>query len=311
MNSETRIYVAGHNGLVGSALVRLLRSRGFTNLVLRSRAELNLLDQRAVHDFFREERIDLAVIAAARVGGIHANSSNLTGFLYENGQIALNVIHGAAEGGVSKLLFLGSSCIYPREAPQPIREESLLTGPLEPTNEAYALAKIAGLKLCEYYFREHSKRFTSAMPSNLYGPGDNFDPAASHVIPGLLRRFHEAKVRGAAEVVVWGSGRARREFLHVDDLAEALLMLLESYEGMQFLNIGTGQDVTIAELAQLIAETVGYEGAIRFDATRPDGSPRKLLEVSKIHALGWQHRISLGDGLRATYAWALENRIFD
>lgn len=309
MNREAKIYVAGHRGLVGSAIVRKLREEGHTAIITRPRAELDLLDQRAVDAFFREQRIEYAFIAAATVGGIHANATQLARFLYENALLALNVIHAAAEHRVHKLLFLGSSCIYPREAPQPMREESLLTGPLEPTNEAYALAKIAGLKLCEYYFREHGHRFISAMPTNLYGPGDNFDPLGSHVIPGLLRRFHEARVRGAPEVVVWGTGTPRREFLHVDDLSAALYLLMQKYEQPQFLNIGAGEDCTIAELAALIAETVGYEGRIVYDPAKPDGAPRKLLDVTRIHALGWSHRIPLRAGLRSTYAWALENGV--
>lgn len=310
MNRESRIFVAGHRGLVGSAIVRKLQAEGHEQIVTRTRAELDLLDQRGVHDFFKHERIDYAFIAAATVGGIHANSTQLTRFLYENTTLAMNVIHAAAEHDVQKLLFLGSSCIYPREAPQPMSEDALLTGLLEPTNEAYAIAKIAGLKLCEYYFREHGKRFISAMPTNLYGPVDNFDPLASHVIPGLMRRFHDAKRANAPEVSVWGSGRPRREFLHSDDLADALYLLMQRYDEPQFLNVGAGADCTIAELAERIAEAVGYEGRIVFDASKPDGAPRKLLDVSRMHALGWSHRISLRDGLRATYAWALENRVF-
>jgi GDP-L-fucose synthase len=311
MKRDGRIYVAGHRGLVGSAIVRKLQSEGHENIVTRVRPELDLLDSRAVDEFFRSERIDYAFIAAATVGGIHANATQLSRFLYENSMLAMNVIHSAAEHNVEKLLFLGSSCIYPREAPQPLREEYLLTGPLEPTNEAYAIAKIAGLKLCEYEFREHGRRFISAMPTNLYGPGDNFDPLGSHVIPGLLRRFHAARVSAAPEVTVWGSGRPRREFLHVDDLADALYLLMQKYEQPQFVNVGAGEDCTIAELAEWIAETVGYTGTILYDTSKPDGTPRKLLDVSRMHALGWHHRISLRDGLRATYAWALENRVFD
>lgn len=305
MRRDGRIFVAGHRGLVGSAIVRRLRSEGFSEIVTRTRQELDLLDQQAVNAFFASERIDYVFLAAATVGGIHANATQLSRFLYENVVLEMNVLHAAAREGVEKLLFLGSSCIYPREAPQPLREESLLTGPLEPTNEAYAIAKIAGLKFCEYLFREEGKHFISAMPTNLYGPEDNFDPMASHVIPALLRRFHEARVADAPEVLVWGSGQPRREFLFVEDLAEALVLLMQSYEDPQFVNIGSGEDQTIADLAAMIAETVGYRGVIRFDPTRPDGAPRKLLDVSRIHALGWQHRTSLKDGLRTTYEWAI------
>ncbi|HEY0141505.1 MAG TPA: GDP-L-fucose synthase [Thermoanaerobaculia bacterium] len=307
MERESRIYVAGHRGLVGSGIVRKLTAEGFTNVITRPRTELDLGDQRAVRDFFAQEQIEYAIIAAARVGGIYANATRRTDFLYENAVLAMNVIHAAAAHGVKKLLFLGSSCIYPKLAPQPITEDALLTGPLEPTNEAYALAKIAGLKLCEYYFRDHGKHFISAMPTNLYGPGDNFDPTGSHVVPGLMRRFHEAVVTGAKEVTVWGSGKPRREFLHVDDLADALFLLMESYEDPQFLNVGTASDLTIAELAQLIADSVGFQGRIVYDASKPDGTPRKLLDVSRIEALGWKARISLADGLRETYRWALES----
>jgi GDP-L-fucose synthase len=305
MRRDGRIFVAGHRGLVGSAIVRRLRSEGFSEIVTRTRQELDLLDQQAVNAFFSRERIDYVFLAAATVGGIHANATQLSRFLYENVVLEMNVLHAAAREGVEKLLFLGSSCIYPREAPQPLREESLLTGPLEPTNEAYAIAKIAGLKFCEYLYREEGRHFISAMPTNLYGPEDNFDPIASHVIPGLLRRFHEARVADASEVLVWGSGKPRREFLFVEDLAEALVLLMQSYEDPQFVNIGSGEDQTIAELAAMIADTVGYRGLIRFDPTRPDGAPRKLLDVSRIHALGWQHRTSLKDGLRTTYEWAI------
>jgi GDP-L-fucose synthase len=305
MRRDGRIFVAGHRGLVGSAIVRRLRSEGFSEIVTRTRQELDLLDQQAVNSFFSRERIDYVFLAAATVGGIHANATQLSRFLYENVVLEMNVLHAAAREGVEKLLFLGSSCIYPREAAQPLREESLLTGPLEPTNEAYAIAKIAGLKFCEYLFREEGKRFISAMPTNLYGPGDNFDPIGSHVIPALLRRFHDARVAGAPEVVVWGSGMPRREFLFVEDLAEAVVLLMQTYEDAQFVNIGSGEDQTIAELAAMIAETVGYRGVIRFDPARPDGAPRKLLDVSRVHALGWKHRTSLRDGLRTTYDWAV------
>lgn len=309
MKRDSRIFVAGHRGLVGSAIVRKLQAEGHTQLVTRTRAELDLRDQRAVDAFFRDERIEYAFLAAATVGGIHANATQRTRFLYDNALVSMNVIHAAAEHGVEKLLYLGSSCIYPREAPQPLREEYLLTGPLEPTNEAYAIAKIAGLKLCEYYFRDLGRRFISAMPTNLYGPGDNFDPLGSHVVPALLRRFHDAAVRGGSDVAVWGTGRPRRELLHADDLADALYLLMQTYEEPQFVNVGTGVDCTIAELAELVAETTGYRGSIVFDETKPDGTPRKLLDVSRMHALGWSHRIDLKDGLRSTYAWARENGV--
>ncbi len=311
MRPESRVFVAGHGGLVGSAVVRKLENAGHQHIVTRSRAELDLLDQRAVHEFFRAERIEYAVIAAATVGGIYANSTQRTRFLYENTVLAMNTLHAAAEHGVAKLLFLGSSCIYPREAPQPMREEYLLTAPLEPTNEAYAVAKIAGLKLCEYYFRDHGRRFIAAMPTNLYGPGDNFDPLGSHVIPGLMRRFHEAVSRGASEVLVWGSGRPLREFLHSDDLADAIYLLMQRYEQPEFVNVGSGEEFAIAEIAAMIAEATGFRGEIRFDPGKPDGSPRKLLDGSRMRALGWSHRIGLREGLRATYAWALANGVFE
>ncbi|MEA2339372.1 MAG: GDP-L-fucose synthase [Thermoanaerobaculia bacterium] len=305
-----RIFVAGHRGLVGSAIVRRLEAAGHRDILTRTRDELDLTDQRAVHEFFRTEKPEFIFLAAARVGGILANDTMSADFFYENLIIEANVIHAAAESGAAKLLFLGSSCIYPKMAPQPIREESLLTGPLEETNEAYAIAKIAGLKLCEHYRRQYGKRFISAMPTNLYGPGDNFHPEYSHVIPGMMRRFHEAAVTGARQVVVWGSGEPRREFLHVDDLADALYLLMQTYEDPLFLNVGTGEDCTIAELAQLMAEIVGFDGEIVFDRTKPDGTPRKVLDVSRINALGWQARIPLREGLRATYDWAVERGIF-
>jgi GDP-L-fucose synthase len=303
MNRTSRIFVAGHRGLVGSAIVRKLRAAGHEEIVTRSRTELDLLDQAAVHAFFRDGKIDEVFLAAARVGGIYANATRQADFLYENLVIATNVIHAAAESGVEKLLFLGSSCIYPKFATQPIREDSLLTGPLEPTNEGYAIAKIAGLKLCEYYRTQYGKRFISAMPTNLYGPGDNFDPMGSHVIPALLRRFHEAKLAGAEEISVWGSGKPRREFLYVEDLAEALYLLMQEYESVETINVGTGEDVTVAELAALIKDVVGYRGSIVFDASKPDGTPRKLLDVTRLSGLGWRPAWSLADGLRETYRW--------
>lgn len=311
MNRDSRIFVAGHRGLAGSAIVRKLQAVGHANVIMRTRAELDLLDQGAVHRFFRDERPELVFMAAARVGGIVANASHQADFLYENLVMAANVIHAAANSGVEKLLFLGSSCIYPRDAQQPIREEALLTAPLEVTNEGYAIAKIAGLKLCEHYWRQYGKRFIAAMPTNLYGPGDNFHPEHSHVIPGMMRRFHEAAVSRAPEVTVWGSGTPRREFLHVDDLADALYVLMQDHEDPLFVNVGTGKDCTIAELARMMADVTGFDGSIVFDRSRPDGTPRKLLDVSRIHTIGWRARISLREGLRATYRWALDQRVFE
>ena len=310
MNDKSRIFVAGHRGLVGSAIVRKLRANGYANLITRPREQLDLLDQAAVHRFFRDEKIEYAFIAAARVGGILANATHQAEFLYENLVIATNTIHAAFEAGTEKLLFLGSSCIYPRLAPQPMREDVLLTGALEPTNEGYALAKIAGLKLCEYYQRQFGRRFISAMPTNLYGPGDNFHETQSHVIPGMMRRFHEAKVSRASEVVVWGSGTPRREFLHVDDLAEALWLLMERYEDSATINVGSGEEVTIRQLAETMADVVGFAGKVVFDSTKPDGVPRKLLDTSRISALGWRPTHSLHDGLRQTYEWAIEHAVF-
>ena len=310
MNSQSRIFVAGHRGLVGSAIVRKLQREGHANVVTRTRAELDLTDQAAVRAFFRRERPEFVFLAAARVGGILANATHQADFLYENLAIAANVIRAAADHDTEKLLFLGSSCIYPRDAAQPMREEALLTGPLEATNEGYAIAKIAGLKLCEYYQRQYGKRFISAMPTNLYGPWDNFHPDQSHVIPGMMRRFHEAAAAEFPEVVVWGSGAPRREFLHVDDLADALYLLMQRYEEPGFVNVGTADDCTIAELAGTMAEVVGYEGKIVFDRSKPDGTPRKLLDVSRIAALGWRARIALAEGLRGTYRWALEQGVF-
>lgn len=310
MDKTRRIWIAGHRGLVGSALVRRLRADGFENLIVRSHSELDLTRQSAVEQFFERERIEYVFLAAARVGGIVANQRHQAEFLYDNLMIASNVIHAAAEHGVEKLLFLGSSCIYPKLAPQPMKEDSLLTGPLEPTNEGYALAKIVGLKLCEKYNLQHGKRFISVMPTNLYGPNDNFDPEGSHVIPGLMRRVHEARVAASDEVVVWGTGTPRREFLHVDDLARALVLLMERYEEPQTINVGTGEDVTIAELADRMKEAVGFDGRIRFDPSKPDGTPRKLLDVSRIRRLGWHPEIGLEEGLQTTYCWALERGVF-
>ncbi len=309
ITSKSRVFVAGHRGLVGSALVRKLKSAGIEPIV-RTRQQLDLLDQPAVHRFFREEKIEFAFIAAARVGGIIANSTQQADFLYENLLLAANVIHAAFLANTEKLLFLGSSCIYPRMAPQPISEDSLLTGPLESTNEGYAIAKIAGLKLCEMYQRQYGRRFISAMPTNLYGPYDNFHPTQSHVIPGMMRRFHEARESRAPQVSVWGTGKARREFLHVDDLADALYLLMQKYEGPQTINVGVGDDVTIAELAQTMKDVVEYDGPLTFDVSKPDGTPRKLLNSSRILSMGWKPKHTLREGLESTYRWALDQGVF-
>jgi GDP-L-fucose synthase len=308
MNPDAAIFVAGHRGLVGSALVRRLRAAGFNRLVLREHGELDLTDQRAVAEFFACDRPEYVFLAAARVGGILANSTYPAVFLRENLAIQTNVIDSAWRNGVRKLLFLGSSCIYPRLAPQPMREECLLSGPLEPTNEPYAIAKIAGLKMCQAYRRQYGFDAVCAMPTNLYGPGDNFSAADSHVLPALLRRFHEAKEGNAAEVVIWGSGRPRREFLYVDDLAEACLFLMEHYEDERPINVGWGRDQTIAELAETVARVVGFSGSTRYDAAKPDGTPRKLLDTTRLTELGWAPRTELAAGIRATYEWFLNNR---
>jgi len=308
MDTDARIFVAGHRGLVGSAIVRRLQRAGHGNLLLRTRAELDLRDPAAVERFFAAERPPLVFLAAAKVGGIRANDVYPADFLRENLQIQTAVIDAAWRHGSSKLLFLGSSCIYPKLAPQPIREESLLTGPLEPTNEWYAIAKIAGLKLCQAYRRQHGFDAISAMPTNLYGPGDNFNLLDSHVLPALIRRFHDAKMSGTPEVVVWGTGTPRREFLHVDDLADALLFLMQRYSDEPHLNVGWGEDLSIRELAELVARIVGYDGRLTFDATKPDGTPRKLLDVSRLNSLGWNPTISLEDGIRTTYEWYLQNQ---
>lgn len=306
MNSNSKIFIAGHRGLVGSALHRTLQKAGFTNLVVRTRAELDLLDKVAVEKFFAAERPEYVFLAAARVGGIHANHTYPADFLYENLQIQNHVLHSAWKSGVEKLLFLGSSCIYPRDCPQPIKEEYLLTGPLEPTNRPYALAKIAGIELCQSFNRQHGTRFLSVMPTNLYGIHDNFHPENSHVLPALVRRFHEAKQQGMAEVVVWGTGQPRREFLLADELAEACLFLMQHYDGSELINIGWGEDLTIRELAETIAGVVGFEGQLGFDASRPDGTPRKVLDVSRLHALGWKAQIPLKQGLQQVYRWYQE-----
>jgi GDP-L-fucose synthase len=303
LSPESAIYVAGHNGLVGSAVVRALERQGYRSLLRRSHRELDLTEQAAVREFFDRERPHAVIMAAARVGGIHANNAHPAQFIRDNLLIQDNVIDAAYRSGVGKFVFLGSSCIYPKLAAQPITEDSLLTGSLEPTNEWYAVAKIAGLKMCQAYRREYGFNAISLMPTNLYGPGDNFDLTNSHVLPALIRKFHEAKVRGNAAVTIWGTGRPRREFLHVDDLAEAVVYLLESYEGEQILNVGRGEDVTILELAELVQSIVGFEGSLEFDATKPDGTPRKLLDTSRLSALGWKPRISLKEGIEQTYDW--------
>jgi GDP-L-fucose synthase len=302
-----KIYVAGHKGLVGSAITRNIESNGTHAWIGKTRSELDLLNREAVFSYLLDEKPDALIIAAARVGGIYANATYPVEFLSENLQIESNLIDGAHAAGIERLLFLGSSCIYPKMAEQPIKEESLLTGPLEPTNEAYALAKIAGLKLVQAYRTEYSKNWISVMPTNMYGPGDNFHLENSHVLPALIRRFHEAKEAGASEVVCWGSGEPLREFLHADDLANACLFLLENYDGDIPLNVGTGADVSIAALTSLIADVVGFEGAVVWDQTKPDGTPRKLLDVSRLRNLGWVSRIGLREGLEQTYSWYLAN----
>jgi GDP-L-fucose synthase len=307
MKPTDRIYVAGHRGLVGSAIVRHLRAAGFEDLVLRTHAELDLRSQPAVDQFFASERPGYVVLAAARVGGILANDTYRADFIRDNLLIEANVIDAAHRSGAKKLLFLGSSCIYPKEAPQPLREEYLLTGPLEETNRPYAVAKIAGIEMLDAYRRQFGMSGFCVMPTNLYGPNDNFHPRNAHVLPALLRRFHEAKLAGAPEVVIWGTGAPRREFLHVDDLAAACVFLLREYEGSQMFNIGVGEDLTIRELAELVQGLVGYQGTIRFDPSKPDGTPRKLLDLSRIHALGWRAKIPLAEGLAQTYAWYKEH----
>jgi GDP-L-fucose synthase len=303
LEQHARIFVAGHRGLVGSALVRCLQARGHRRLLLRSRGELDLTRQQAVEDFFAAEKPEYVFLAAAKVGGIHANNTYPAEFLQQNLLMQAHVIDAAYRHGTKKLLFLGSSCIYPKLAPQPMNEDCLLTGPLEPTNEWYAIAKIAGLKTCQAYRRQYGFNAISAMPTNLYGPGDSFDLQNSHVLPALLRKFHEAQQSGAKTVEIWGTGTPRREFLHVDDLAEACLYLMNHHDTEQLINIGWGKDVSIAELAQMVGEVVGFRGALRFDATKPDGTPRKLLDTSRINAMGWRPSVGLRQGLEETYRW--------
>lgn len=307
MEKNAKIYVAGHRGMVGSAIVRALRAQGYDNIVTRTHHELDLTDQQAVNDFFAAEKPEYVVLAAAKVGGIEANATAPADFMYMNMMLEMNVIHAAWQNGCRKLLFLGSSCIYPRLAPQPMPESCLLTSSLEQTNEAYALAKISGLKYCEYLNRQYGTDFISVMPTNLYGPNDNYHPTHSHVMPALIRRFHEAKERGDAEVVCWGDGSPLREFLYVDDLADLCVFLLNNYSGNETVNAGTGVEITIRELAELVAETVGYKGRIVWDTTKPNGTPRKLLDVSKARRLGWTYKTDLADGLRLAYDDFLHN----
>ena len=307
MDTQSKIFVAGSRGLVGSALVRTLQAQGYENLVLRSSQDLDLRSQAAVDEFFAAEKPDYVFLAAAKVGGIQANNTYRAEFLYDNLMIEANIIHSAYRHGAQKLLFLGSSCIYPKLCPQPMKEDYLLTGFLEPTNEPYAIAKIAGLKLCESYCRQYGVTFISAMPTNLYGLNDNFDLANSHVLPALMRKFHEAKVNGDPTVTVWGTGTPLREFLYVDDLADALVFLMNTYNEVDFVNVGTGQEVSIKELALTMQAVVGYEGELVFDTTKPDGTPRKLLDVSRLNAAGWQAKTDLKTGIEHTYGWFLQN----
>ena len=307
LNKSDKIFVAGHRGLVGSALVRRFEADGFPNLVKRDRAQLDLTREQAVEDFFAREKPDIVVFAAAKVGGIKANNDFPVEFLLSNLQIQNNVIGAAHHYGARKVLFLGSSCIYPKHAEQPIREDALLTGLLEPTNEAYSIAKIAGIKLCQAYAREYGSNFISVMPPNLYGPNDNFDLVSSHVLAALLRKAHEAKTTGAKEMVIWGSGKPRREFMHVDDLAACCLFLLEHYNSPEIINVGWGEDISIRELAELICDIVGFQGELAWDASKPDGTPRKLLDVSKLRSLGWRPTITLREGIAGTYEWFLQN----
>ena len=307
MDKTDKIFVAGHRGMVGSAVMRRLQADGFKNLLIRDRSELDLMDESAVAKFFLKEKPTIVICAAAKVGGIQANNDYPVQFLLDNLRIQNNVIRSAYDSEVRKLLFLGSSCIYPKLAPQPIPETALLSGPLEPTNEAYAIAKIAGIKLCQAYCREYGANFISAMPTNLYGPNDNFDLETSHVLAALIRKAHEARIRNDQRLIVWGTGKPRREFLHVDDLASACLLLLEKYDSPDIVNVGYGEDISIRELAELICEVLGFDGELAWDTSKPDGTPRKLLDVSKLRALGWKPAISLRDGIARTYQWFRAN----
>jgi GDP-L-fucose synthase len=301
MEKNSKIFVAGHRGMVGSAIVRKLQQDGFSNIVTRASSELDLCNQQAVNDFFASEKPEYVFLAAAKVGGIMANNIYRAEFLYNNLMIESNVIHASYVNGVKKLLFLGSSCIYPKLAPQPLNEEYLLTGLLEPTNEPYAIAKIAGIKLCEAYRDQYGCNFISAMPTNLYGQGDNYHPQNSHVIPAMLRKFHEAKINKVDHVEIWGTGTPLREFMYVDDLADACFFLMENYDGKLFINAGTGEEVSIKELASIVKEVIGYKGEIKFDTSKPDGTPRKLMDNTRLHAMGWEHKVSLKDGLAKAY----------
>jgi GDP-L-fucose synthase len=309
MEKTSKIFVAGHRGLVGSAIVRTLEKEGYQNIVTRTRTELDLLDQAAVREFFASEKPEYVFLAAAKVGGIMANSTQPADFIYQNLVIETNIIDSAYRSGVKKLLFLGSSCIYPKLAQQPIKEEYLMTGKLEPTNEAYALAKISGIVMCQSYNKQYGTNFISLMPTNLYGDNDNFDLTSSHVLPAMIRKFHEAKVAGTLEMMLWGTGVAMREFLHVEDMASASIFLMNTYNDGEHVNVGTGVDVTIKELAETVKSIVGYEGNIVWDSTKPDGTPRKLLDMDKLHGLGWKHTIDLKEGIERTYAWYLANKV--
>lgn len=307
MEKNDRIYIAGHRGMVGSAIHRKLKEKGYSHFILRTSKELDLTIQADVESFFREEKPDIVVLAAARVGGIMANMQEPATFLYDNLMIQNNVIHSAYKNGVKRLLFLGSSCIYPRLCPQPMKEEYLLDGKFEPTNEGYAVAKVAGMKLCEMYNKQYGADYFSVMPCNLYGYGDNFDPDRSHVASALIRKFHEAKIEGRSEVIVWGTGNVRREFLFVDDMAEACVHLLETYKGKEFFNVGSGTDVSIRELAELVSSVVGFEGDIVYDTSKPDGMPRKMMDCSKLNNAGWRYKTELKEGLKKTYQWYLDH----